>query len=211
MGVSVLVRVDGVDDGFPGEEIRHQGGVLRLHGEGPGGFPLVQVLRQVVEEGRLMGVFLVALHGLDGLFLPAAGGFQVRHSQFQVDDVDVPRRVRPALHVDDVLVVEAADHVDNGVRLPDVGQELVPQALAPAGPLHQTRDVHELHHRRGLFLRLVQFRQVVQPGVRHRHHAHVGVDGAEGVVGALCPGVGDGVEKRGFPHVWQSHNPQFHP
>ncbi len=111
-----------------------------------------------------------------------------------------------ALHVDDVVVVKAADHVDDGVRLPDVGQKLVAQALALGGALHQTGDVHELDDRRGLLLGLVNFRQLVQPGVGHRHHAHVGVDGAEGIVGRLRAGVGDGVKEGALAHVGQTHN-----
>ena len=105
-------------------------------------------------------------------------------------------------HVHDVLVVKAADHVDDGVRLADVGQELVAQALALAGALDKAGDVHELDDRRGLLLGLIHLRQLVQPLVRHGHHAHVGVDGAEGVVGALGPGVGDGVEQGGLCPHW---------
>ncbi len=37
--------------------------------------------------------------------------------------------------VDDVLVLEAADDVDDGVHLADVGEELVAQPLALAGAL----------------------------------------------------------------------------
>ena len=106
-----------------------------------------------------------------------------------------------------VSIVKAADHVDDGVGLPDVGQELVAQARPLAGALHQAGDVHELDDRRGLLVRLVHLRQVVQPLVRHGHHAHVGVDGAEGVVGALGAGVGDGVEQGRFAHVGQTHDP----
>ena len=149
---------------------------------------------------------LLRSSGLLGLLHPAVHHLQVRHDELQVNGLNVPPGVRGALHVDDVLVVKAADHVDHRVGLPDVGQELVAQPLAPAGPLHQARDVHELDHRRGLLVRLVHLRQPVQPPVGHRHHAHVGVYGAEGVVGALRPGAGNGVEQGGLAHVGQPYD-----
>ena len=96
--------------------------------------------------------------------------------------------------------------MDDGVGLPDVGQELVAQARALAGALDETGDVHELDDRRGLLVGLVHLRQLVQPLVGDGHHAHVGVDGAEGIVGALRAGVGDGVEQRRFAHVGQAHD-----
>ena len=108
--------------------------------------------------------------------------------------------------MDHVLVVKAAHHVDDGVGLADVGQKLVAQALPPGGPLHQSGDVHELDHRRGSLLGVVHLRQLVQTGVGHRHHAHVGVDGAEGVVGALRAGVGNGVEQGALSHIGETHD-----
>ena len=108
--------------------------------------------------------------------------------------------------MDDVLIVKAPDHMDNRVCHADVGEELVAQPLSPAGPLHQTGDVYELDHRRGSLLGMVHLAELVQPGVRHGHHAHVGVDGAEGVIGALRAGVGNSVEEGRFAHVGQAYD-----
>ena len=58
--------------------------------------------------------------------------------------------------MDDVLVVKTAHHMDDGVGLPDVGQELVAQALAPGGALHEAGDVHKLNDGRGGLLGLVE-------------------------------------------------------
>ena len=85
--------------------------------------------------------------------------------------------------------------MDNGIRLPDVGQELVAQTRALAGTLDQTGNVHKLDDGRRLFVRLIHLGQLVQPLIRHRHHAHIGVDGAERIVCALCAGVGNGIEQ----------------
>ena len=52
--------------------------------------------------------------------------------------------------------------------------------------------------------RIDYLRQHIQPAVRHRHHAHIGLDGAEGIIGRLRPGVGDGVEQGALAHVRQA-------
>ena len=104
----------------------------------------------------------------------------------------------------DVGIVEAAHHMDNGVGGADVAQKLVAQALALGGALHQARDIHKLDHRRGVLLGLIELCQKVQPAVGHGHHAHVGLDGAEGEVGGLGPRVGDGIEQGGLAHIGQA-------
>ena len=92
--------------------------------------------------------------------------------------------------------------MDDGVRHADIGEELVSQPLALAGPLDKARDVHELDDGGGGLLGIVHLAELVQPGVRHGHHAHIGIDGAEGIIGALRARVGDGVKKGRFTYIW---------
>ena len=87
-----------------------------------------------------------------------------------------------AHHVLDVGVLEAADHVHDGVHLADVGEELVAEAFALAGALHQAGDVHELHRGRHRPLRRDDAGEHVEPRVGHLHDAGVGLDGGEGIV-----------------------------
>ena len=96
--------------------------------------------------------------------------------------------------------------MDDGVGTADVLQKLVAEARSLTGSLHQTGDIHKFDDGRGLFIGLVHLRQLVQPLIWHGHHAHVGFDGAEGVVGALGTGVGDGVEQSGLTHIGQPHD-----
>ena len=208
VGEALLVQVGGVDDGLEGEQVAggdDRPGVV-VAAVGPGGIAVVEPGEQALEDLHLAEELLVALGGLLGLVNAPLHHLHVGHDELQVDDVDVPDGVRSALHVDDVLVVEAAHHMDDGVGLPDVGEELVAQALAPGGPLHQARDVHELDDGGGGLLGIVHLAEPGQPGVGDRHHAHVGVDSAEGVVGALRAGVGDGVKEGRFAHVGQTHD-----
>jgi hypothetical protein len=47
----------------------------------------------------------------------------------------------------DVLVLETADDVRNGIAFPDVAKELVSQPLPSARAPHQSCDVHEVDRR----------------------------------------------------------------
>ena len=203
----VLTQVGNIDGLLQSQQVRlgDDGELLGIVGVGPGQLALVQMLQQTGQQLGLGGAFLVAaLHGLLALVDAALHHLDVGHDQLQVDDVDVPQGIGAALHMGDVAVLEAADHVDDGVGGADVGQELVAQALTLAGALHEAGDVDELEDGGGGLLGGVEVAQPLQPLIGHGHHAHVGVDGAEGVVVGGNTGVGDGIEQSGLAHVGQS-------
>ena len=106
----------------------------------------------------------------------------------------------------DVVVVKAADHMDDGVGIADVAQKLIAQTCPLGSALHQPGDVYELDDGGGVFLWVIQLRQIVQPTVRHGDHAHIGLDGAEGVIGALRARTGNGVEQGALAHIGQAHD-----
>ena len=207
-----LIHIGGVDNGLAAQEVGggEQGGVILVAGEGAGGLAGVQMLRQGLEYLGLMEEFLVALGGLGRLIHAAIHHFQIGHDQLQIDGLNVAQGVHGDIgagigyHMHNVFIVKAADHMNNGVGAADVLQELITQTRALAGSLDQARDVHELNDRRGLFIRLIHLSQLIQPRIRHRHHAHIGLDGAEGVVSALGAGVGDGVKEGGLAYIGQA-------
>ena len=93
--------------------------------------------------------FLVAALGLllergDALLQ----AFQVGQHQLGLDGLGVGQRVDAVLDVGDVVVLEAAQHVGDGVDLADVAQELVAEALALGGAAHEAGDVDEGQPRR---------------------------------------------------------------
>ena len=108
--------------------------------------------------------------------------------------------------MDDIVILEAADHMDDGVHLPDMGKELIAQAFAFISAPHQAGDVHEFDGGRGILFRVIHFGQYIQPVVGYSHHPHIGFDGAEGIVGRLGPRLGNGVKQGAFAHVWQADN-----
>ena len=193
------------------EPARHDLALLLAHGKGARGLARLQMGAQPLAHVRLQRLELVAvLEQMARLLRAPLHGLQIRQHQLQVDHLDVAPGVDAAVHMDDVLILKTAHHVHDGVHLADVREELVAQPLAPAGALDQTRDVHKFHRRRRDLLGLIHPGQLVKPLVRHRHHAGVGLDGAEGIVGRLRARARDGVEQRALAYVGESHDSQLH-
>ena len=95
----------------------------------------------------------------------------------------------------DLLIFETAQNMHQGIGFPDVPQELVAQPLTQAGPPHQTSDIDELNAGRGATGRLQDLVQPKETFVGNLHHADIGVDRAERVVGSFCCSLSQGIEK----------------
>lgn len=108
---------------------------------------------------------------------------QVGQRELEFDDLLVTRRVGLPHDVGDIVVGKTPDDMHNGVGLADVLQELVAKAFTLRRALHESGDIHELHHRRHRALGLHDFRQACQARVRHLHHADIRFDRAERIVG----------------------------
>ena len=110
----------------------------------------------------------------------------------------------------DVVILEAAQHVDDGIDLADVGKELVAQAFALAGAFHQPRDVHEGELRGDDLGALADGGQLFQPFVRHGDLAHIGLDRAEGIVRGLRGlRLRESIEKRRLADIGQADDTAF--
>ena len=129
---------------------------------------------------------------------------EVGQDQLGVHRLDVGTRVDPGVDVDDVFVVERAHDLADRIGLADGGQELVAEPLALRRPAYEAGDVHEGHRCRHHRCAVVERGQPLQPRVGHGHHAHVGLDGRERVIGRQRLVVGEGVEQRGLAHVGQA-------
>ena len=72
------------------------------------------------------------------------GRLDIGEDEFGFDDLDIPDGVDLAHAVDDVVVIKAADHVDDRVALADVGEEVVALAFALGGAGDEARDVNDV-------------------------------------------------------------------
>ena len=132
--------------------------------------------------------------------------FQIFQLEFGINDFLVAHRVNAAVHMHHVAIVEAAQHVNDGISFADVAQELVAQSFAFGSTFHQASDVHNLHCGRNDFSGFHQFSQFRQTFVRHSDDAHVGFDGAKREVSTLCFGIAQAIKKSRLAHVGKSYD-----
>ena len=194
-------------------------GVALVEVEAAGGLAAFQMSSKLLQPCSLGGGPLVvaALCSLGHPACAVLDDLEVGEDQLIVDGVDVRDGVHGLglghiLHdMDDVVVVKATHHMDDGVALADVAEEFVAEACALTCALHEARDVHELHDGGGLLVGLPDLSQLVQPLVGHGHDAAVRLDGAEGIVcGLRVLGGGDGIEQSGLADVGQADDTKFH-
>ena len=84
----------------------------------------------------------------------------------------------------------------DGVRFPDVLEELVAQPFAVRGTGYQPRDIHELHGRWHQLVRFHDIDELLQPWIRHGNDANIGIDGAERIVFRGDFATRQGIEER---------------
>jgi hypothetical protein len=112
--------------------------------------------------------------------------------------------------MDDPVVVVGADDVDDRVRLADVRQELVAEALALVRAADQARDVVE-GDRVGDDVRGADHRRDLgEPLVLDRDDRDVRLDRGERVVRGLGPGAGQRVEQRRLARVGHPDDADLH-
>ena len=122
--------------------------VLRSHHAGT--LPLLKRrLETKVDIQRSLGLFVTA-HA--NLFLYALYTrfyrLQILQLQFSIDHLLVAHRIHRPVHMYYVVVVETAQHMDDCVRLADIGKELVAETFAAAGAFHEAGNVHYFNSRR---------------------------------------------------------------
>mmetsp|Transcript_24982 Transcript_24982/g.57743 ORF Transcript_24982/g.57743 Transcript_24982/m.57743 type:complete len:419 (-) Transcript_24982:19-1275(-) len=154
-----------------------------------------------------VAVLLAVLHHFLEPFLRLG---EVRQGQLEVDDLGVAHGVDRAVDVDHVLVVEASDHVDDGVALSDVSEELVAEALSGGRALHQAGDVDELEGGGNDLHAFVDFFQDLEPRIGNFDDSDVRFDGAKRIIGGLRSlGLRQRVEKRRLSDVRETDDGSF--
>jgi hypothetical protein len=96
----------------------------------------------------------------------------------------------------DVVVFKTANHLNDSIDFAYVIEKFISEALSLRRSLDKPGNIEELNHRMNNPNRLGHFSQKVQPIVRDGYYPHVGVDGAEWIVGGFrFPCFGNGIEQ----------------
>ena len=163
--------------------------------------------RELDQAQRLDGFLVAALGLLLDILLALLQRLHVGQHQLGLDNLEIGQRIDAAGDVGDVVILEAAQDVGDGIDFADGGEELVAEAFALARPFHEASDIDEVHPRRDDLLRARDLRQHVEARLGHRHVADVGLDGAERIVRRLRRrSAGQGVEQGRLADIRQAHN-----
>jgi hypothetical protein len=107
--------------------------------------------------------------------------------------------------MDHIAVVKAAEHMNDCVRLANIGKKLVSEPFAVARALDKTGYIDNLHRSgNNAAFGVTEFAQTVQTLVGNSDHAEVRLDRTERKIGRLRFGVAQTVEQGGFAHIGQS-------
>ena len=71
--------------------------------------------------------------------------FEIFQLKFCVDDFFVAHGVYAAVHMHHVVIVEAAQHMDNGVRFANIAEELVAETFTLRCAFYEACDVYDFH------------------------------------------------------------------
>ena len=135
---------------------------------------------------------------------------QIRQTELQIDHLCITGRSNGTGHMDDVVILKAADHMNNRIHLADVGQELVSETFSLACSLHQSGDIDEFHPCGNGVEAAAELGELIKALIRYGHRADVRLDGAERKVGGLRLSVGhQSVEQGGLAHIGQADNSGF--
>ena len=111
--------------------------------------------------------------------------------------------------MNDVVVVEAAHDVRNGVAFADVGEELVAEAFALARACNEAGDIDEFHCSGNNALRMIDFSELLQARIGNLNNADVGFNRAERIVFRRDAGLRKRVEDGGLADVGQADDAAF--
>ena len=135
---------------------------------------------------------------------------EIGEHQLGLDGLGVGDRIDAALDMDDVVILEAAEHIGDGVDLADHGEELIAEAFALGGAAHEAGDVDEGEPRRDDLGGLGDLGERIEARIGHRHLADIRLDGAEGIIGGRGGrGLGQRVEEGGLADIGQSDDAAF--
>ena len=178
--------------------------ILRLHRAGR------LALRQRIFDAHHqvvlhLGILVRAYLGKFGnLGQTCLDGLQILELKFRVDDFLVADRIDRAIHMHHIVVVKATKHVDDGIRLADIGEELVAKAFALRGPFDKTGNIYYLDRCRDDAPGMDKFGKFIQSLIGHSDDAHLRIDGTKREISCLSLCARQTVEKSGFAHVRQS-------
>lgn len=112
----------------------------------------------------------------------------VLDTQLLIDNSQIPNGVNITLNVDDLSIIKAPDHLEDGIDSTDMRQERISQTGTRGSTAGQTGDIVDCQSRRDLRLGLVVVAEPGEAVIGDDDTGFFGVDGCEGEVGGVTQG-----------------------
>ena len=155
-------------------------------------------------------LFLAVARGLFRLFEASLNDFHIRKNQFKLDGLEVALGIDLPVYVNDVAVVEAADHMSDRVHLAYMRKKFISESFSLARALDETGDIDKFDRGRHDPAALIHFFKHAEARIRNRNDADIRVNGAERIIGSFCSRFGKRVKNRAFPYIGKSDDTYFH-
>lgn len=150
---------------------------------------------QVFQDLSSGGLFFLELLHLQGLTTTASlllegiegllNKLDILDAQLLADDVQVTSRVDITLNVNDLGIIEAANHLEDGIDSANVRQERVTKTSTSRGTAGQTGNIIDGQVGGNLGLGLVVVAKPIEPVIGDDNTGLLGVDGGIGEIGRV--------------------------
>lgn len=141
-------------------------------------------LLELLHLKRLAATASLLAQGLESLL----NELDILDPQLLADNSQIPNGIDITLNVDNLSIIEATHHLEDGVDGTDVGQESVTQTGTSGGTTGQTGDIIDGQVRRNLRLRLVLLAEPVEPLIRDNDTGLFGINCGIREVGRVTQG-----------------------
>ena len=163
--------------------------------------------RRLDRRQPLLRLRVSPARALDRALALTLQALHVGQHELGLDQGDVVQGIAAAVAVRDLLVLEAADQVEQRVHVAHMAQEAVAEPLSLAGAGDEAGDIDHLQHARHGPGRAREARHLGERLVRYRREPDIGLHGTERIVADLGRAAGDQrVEERGLADIGQAHD-----
>lgn len=160
------------------------------------------LLLQLLHLKRLTTTASLLRQGVESLL----DELDILDAKLLADDGQITYGIDIALDVDNLGIIEAAHHLEDGINSTDVRQERVTQTGTSRGTTSQTGNIVDSQVGGNLRLGLVVVDEPVVPLIGNDDTGLFGVNGGIREVGRVTQrGLGDGLEESGFADVGKTN------
>ena len=129
--------------------------------------------KQPFKELYLLSQRFVALHQLFFSVYASAEYLDIAENKLKIYSLYISSCAYVAVNMNDVVVLKAADYMNDSVHLSYIRKKFVSESLAVGSALYKSGYVHKFERRRSELFGLVHLRKLVQSFVRYRNYTHI--------------------------------------